>query len=88
VATRVRVAFVEEDDDAAKAGLKRGDVLVSYGGSPVTTTAEFESQRNSAAGDKPRPLVVERGGKQYTLQLKPDDLDLELENYLPVPSVQ
>ena len=55
---------------AAAAGLEPGDVLVSYGGTAVTTWAEFQEAILSTDGTD-IPLVVERGGEEVTLPVTP-----------------
>ena len=63
------VSNVTPDGAAAKAGIKRGDVILSYQGRPVIDTNAF---RNEIAGTKPGTTVtvkVLRDGK--TLEVKP-----------------
>jgi serine protease Do len=63
------VSNVTEDGAAAKAGIKRGDVILSYQGRPVIDTNAF---RNEIAGTKPGTTVtlkVLRDGK--TIEVKP-----------------
>lgn len=55
---------------AAEAGLRPGDVLVSYGGRPVTEWGDFQQAVRSTPGSD-IPLVVERDGQQVTLQVSP-----------------
>ncbi|MGV9195050.1 M50 family metallopeptidase [Microbacterium sp. MC2] len=55
---------------AAAAGLQPGDVLVSVGGTPVATFAEASALVQDAPG-RTLEVVVERDGRQHTLQMTP-----------------
>lgn len=55
---------------AAQAGVLPGDVIVSVGGTPVSTFAEATRIIQASPGD-PLALVVERGGEQIPLTLTP-----------------
>ena len=55
---------------AAAAGLQPGDKLISFGGTPISSWADFTKAVKSSAGGTV-PLVVERTGKSTTLQVTP-----------------
>jgi putative serine protease PepD len=64
-----RVQSVQSGSPAESAGIKTGDVIQSIGGKKVETSDDLASV---IAGYKPGdkvPVVVERGGKQVTLQV-------------------
>ncbi|HEX7510251.1 MAG TPA: DegQ family serine endoprotease [Chitinivibrionales bacterium] len=66
----VLISDVFKDQPADKAGIKRGDVVVSIDGRKVTTSNEL---RNTVAAISPgvkTPVVVFRGGKELTLSVK------------------
>ena len=66
----VLISDVFKDQPADKAGMKRGDVVVSIDGRKVTTSNEL---RNTVAAISPgvkTPVVVFRGGKELTLSVK------------------
>jgi serine protease Do len=74
-ATRgILVGDVMPDSPAAKAGLRRGDVIVAIGGKPVEDTGHF---RNLVAGTAPgtrAQLTILRAGKEQTVELTVGDL--------------
>ena len=55
---------------AAAAGLRPGDVLLSYGGTDLETWADFQKAVQGTAGTD-IPLVVERDGSRVTLEVSP-----------------
>jgi hypothetical protein len=62
----VKFADVREGSPAAKAGLQRGDVLVSWEGKPIKTLYDFTfALRSKRPGDKVE-VVVMRNGKPIT----------------------
>ena len=83
VKTRVRAQYVEATGIAGKAGLKAGDLLVSYAGKPIATVLELEAHRDAEPRDGPaKPLVIERDGKPLSLQVGPGGLDDEFEDFV------
>jgi serine protease Do len=63
------VSSVAADSPAAHAGLKRGDVILSFNGQPVS---DYNALRNRVADAKPgsrATLTVTRDGKQQELQV-------------------
>jgi len=65
----ILIAQVSDDTPAAKAGLRQGDVIVAYRGTPVTEVGRF---RNEIALTRPRSretLTVLRDGKRKTLNV-------------------
>jgi serine protease Do len=61
------IGSVEPGSAAERAGLKRGDVIVSFNGSPVRDT---NSLRNRVAETKPGtsvPVVINRDGREQTV---------------------
>jgi membrane-associated protease RseP (regulator of RpoE activity) len=55
---------------AAQAGVKPGDRIVSFNGTPVNTWQELTSVIRASAG-KTVPVVVDRGGQSVTMQISP-----------------
>ncbi len=71
----VLIAQVMEDSPAAKAGLKEGDVIINYQGSPVTSVGSF---RNLVAASLPasqQKLIIIRDGKQKNISVSIGKLD-------------
>lgn len=63
----VRLSGVMEGSPAAKAGLKKGDVVVKFAGKAVGTLQDYtEYLRASKPGDKVE-IVVQRDGKETTI---------------------
>jgi S1-C subfamily serine protease len=62
------VTAVQDGSPAAQAGLARGDVLLSAGGSPVTGLDELYAAVD-AAGDGPLALEVLRGRERLALEI-------------------
>jgi len=61
--TGYRLADVFDDSPAARAGLAKGDVIVEFGGRPVTDLATFtRALRENLPGD-PVEIVALRGGR-------------------------
>lgn len=58
------VVLVAKGSIAAKAGLHVGDIVLSAGNAPVSSSSELA---RALGGDKPIPLVVQRDGEQSTL---------------------
>ncbi|MBN2461339.1 MAG: Do family serine endopeptidase [Candidatus Cloacimonetes bacterium] len=74
----VLVAKVEEDTPAEKAGLKKGDVIISFNGKEISNVAKFRLEiANSPIGEE-LPLSIIRSGKEKILYVnliqRPDDL--------------
>jgi regulator of sigma E protease len=66
----VQLAAVEPGYPAEKAGLKKGDLLISAGGQPIHSVSKFqEITRNS--GGKPLPIEFKRDGELHTVTVQP-----------------
>jgi membrane-associated protease RseP (regulator of RpoE activity) len=59
------------DSQASAAGMKSGDILVSYGGRPVRTLDDLRAAAGSTAGEQKVPVVVVRDGREVTIDLRP-----------------
>lgn len=68
--TKVLVGGVMAGMDAERAGLKRGDVLVSVNGVPVRSMSKLNETIRSSNGNHVE-LIYEREGKQHTVSVKP-----------------
>jgi serine protease Do len=66
----VLVANVVADGPAAKAGLKRNDIIVSFGGQDVLDLRRFPRLVANARVGSTVDLVVWRGGKEVPLKLR------------------
>jgi serine protease Do len=65
--TGALVADVVKDSPAEKAGLKRGDVIVSLDGKPVEDSTSLRNMVSAAAPGKTVELKIIREGKEQTL---------------------
>jgi len=60
----ILIAQVNEGSPAAKAGLKQGDVIVSFQGKPVTDVGDFRNRVSLTAPGKTETLSIMRDGKR------------------------
>ncbi len=65
----VLVAQVSENSPAEKAGLRQGDVIVEYGGKPVTDVGNFRNRVSLTAPGSTETITVLRDGKRKTLKV-------------------
>ena len=66
----VQFAAIEPGYPAEKAGLKKGDLLVSVDGQPIHSVSKFqELTRNS--GGKPLQIEIQRNGQKQVIPVKP-----------------
>lgn len=68
---RVVVEHVVSNGPAAKAGLKRGDVVLKFDDTEIHTLPELMNQI-AKAKETAQPLVVMRGGKNENLSITPE----------------
>lgn len=77
----VLVAEVQPNTPAAAAGLKSGDLILSFDGKPVSMPNELQSLVEEATIDAPHKLEILRDGKKMTLEVivreQPADFGLE-----------
>jgi regulator of sigma E protease len=66
----IQVAGVEKGMDAERAGLKRGDIIVSVSGHPIRSAYKLRELIKSSQG-KPVELQYSRDGKQQTVTVTP-----------------
>ena len=64
------VTSVEPKSPSAKANMKLHDVLVEFGGKPLTTVDDLRSQINEV-GEKPARMKLLRGGEFISVQVTP-----------------
>jgi S1-C subfamily serine protease len=76
----VAVKGIVANSQAARLGLQRGDVIVSYGGAAVTSIQDFTTMRGAEAADGPaREIVVRRGNDELTFPITPGMFGVYLE---------
>jgi serine protease Do len=73
------VSAVSPGGAAAKAGLEPGDVIIAYNGRPVKNSNELVSAVTATRPGTSVPVRIMREGKEQTLSVTVDELDLEAE---------
>src|SRR5437870_12133381 len=63
----VEISSVDEDGPAAKAGLKPGDVVLEFNGTPVQGTVQFQRMVGEMPPGRQVKLTVWRNGASQTL---------------------
>jgi len=65
----ILIAQVTEDSPAQKAGLRQGDVIVSYRGQPVKDVGSFRNQVSLTPPGSQERLIIIRDGKKKTISV-------------------
>jgi serine protease Do len=76
------VAAVSPSGAADKAGVEPGDVIVAFNGKPVRNNNDLVAMVTATKPGTTLPVRVVRDGKEQTLSLTVDELDLEAEGSL------
>ena len=74
--TDIELAAVRKDMDGARAGLQRGDILVSVNGQPLRSIPRLNEIENETKG-APLDLVYSRNGQQRQVTVTPVWRDIE-----------
>jgi serine protease Do len=74
------VAIVSPNSAASKAGMEPGDVIVGYNGKPVKKSDDLVSMVMATKPGTSVPVRIVREGKERTLSVTVDELDLEAES--------
>lgn len=69
----VVVAVVEHDSPAEKAGVKQGDIIVSFGGERVRSVRQFSRLVQETAPGRPVTASILREGKPIDIRLTPSE---------------
>lgn len=67
----VRLAGVVSASPAEKAGLKEGDIIISYDGEPVTGMQDYMKSLQLSEADRSYPVQIQRDDKFVTLNVSP-----------------
>ena len=73
------VAAVSDESPASTAGMRAGDVIVEFNGKAVTRNDDLPQQVAATAPGTTVPVKVIREGKERTLSVKVEELNLENE---------
>jgi serine protease Do len=65
----ITIAGTRPGSPAQKGGFRAGDMIASFGGTPVTTPLDLASLIAAAKPGTRYPIGVQRGGKSVTLQV-------------------
>ena len=66
----VKVIAIEKESAAEKAGLQKGDILVSIGGIKVGNTDEARQQLRPTPAKNGYTIKAKRGGKEMNFEVK------------------
>jgi bifunctional DNase/RNase len=64
------VLVADVRDEAAQAGVERGDVLTQMGDKRIRSLADFNAAVQTLKGSESVPLTLERGGQQRVVKLR------------------
>ena len=73
--SRVKVRSVYDNTPADRAGLRRGDIILSIGKTPMTQRASFRNALIEADPGDRVPIRVWRAGKELTKTVELEDRD-------------
>ncbi len=82
------VSSVMPDAPADAAGMEPGDVIISYNGERVNDTQDLQGRVVRTQPGTSVPVVVLRAGKELTLHVTVEELDLETENHTPAETTE
>ena len=72
--TGVKIAAITEGSPADKAGLNRGDIIISFGGKAVKNLREYSNElKTKAPGDKVSMEIL-RGEEKLQVEIVPESL--------------
>jgi membrane-associated protease RseP (regulator of RpoE activity) len=77
----LKVEFVEGGSQAESLGIRAGDVVASYDGTPVSSSGQLANvvQQAAESGKEKIAIVIFRNGSEITLEGSPGKLGLNVE---------
>lgn len=79
-ALSARIGDVMPGSPAARAGLRKGDLLLAAGGQPVRTWDELAGRIRKASAGAPLVLVVRRGAEELSVSVVPEVQEFKAPN--------
>lgn len=73
------VGQVQENTPAAKSGLKQGDIIINYNGTPIKNVNELRNLVASTSPGEKVPVEVLRGGSSKTIQVTIGELPANID---------
>jgi S1-C subfamily serine protease len=74
VSAAVRVASIEASSPAATAGLRQGDLIIAFSGTPIVGLDDLHRRLTEDLIGRPSPMVVLRKGERRTLTVVPAEM--------------
>jgi len=82
----VVIQNVMDNSPAAKAGIRRNDVIIEFGGEPVRDMQKFRMRVADTPSGRAMPMVVLRDGKRMSFNVTLDDRDKMLASNTGTPN--
>jgi S1-C subfamily serine protease len=76
VSNGMLVAGIEAGSPASRAGLKEGDIVVSFGDEPISGIDELHRHLVASSIGKPKRLTIIRHTEKLSLMVTPEELTL------------